>query len=123
MSVTAVDVRRWVYRYLQSYVGWFDTPDWQVEGDEYIPRLVATIEQLVDYVSQLDDDDPRLVALADALNESSLRPEDLEGWLYPAITSAAAVGREPFAPDDFFDRYTVTAARIARANSRRRRDS
>jgi len=43
MTVTSADVRQWMYRYLQSHTSWFDSPDWKVDGDQHIPKLVGAL--------------------------------------------------------------------------------
>ena len=121
MAVTALDVRQWLYRYLQRYTGWFDTPAWRVEGDEYIPMLVRALEGLADYVGSLNEGDERLVALADALNEAGWLPERLDAYLYPQITGSYGLSIAKHPPyDEFIDSYSRYAVGVVRAHARHR---
>ena len=120
-AVTPGEVRQWMYRYLQRHTGWFDSPDWKVEGDQYIPQLVAAFERLAEHIATLDDEDPRLVSLADALNEANSEPEDLEGTSTPTTPPlTASPGANP-EPDDFISSYVPVAVGIIRVDHKRRR--
>jgi hypothetical protein len=120
MAVTARDVRQWLYRYLQRRIGSFDTPDWRVEGDESIPKLVRALEGLADYVAELDEGDERMLALADALNEAGWLPERLDATMYPQITTSygLSIAKHP-PPDEFVRRYVPYAVGAIRAHARR----
>ena len=78
MKVTSGDVRRWLYRYMQSHVGWFASPEWKVAGGERMPRLTADLERLAEHVASVPDDDERFVKLAAALEDKGWPPQDLE---------------------------------------------
>jgi hypothetical protein len=121
MTVTAGDVRRRMYRYLQNQTSWFDTAAWKVEGDEYIQKLVGSLERLADYVSALDDDDERLISLAKALDDASWKPEKLDEYLYSYIISTYGLSSSTGqAPDDFISGYVKVAVGIVRAHGPRR---
>jgi hypothetical protein len=109
-----------MYRYLQAHTGWFDSPAWKVEGDYHIPRLVGAFERLAEYVAAADDDDPRFVSLAAALNDAQWAPEDLDGYLYSHIVSTYGVAGTSHEPDGFITGYVPIAVGIIRANAKRR---
>lgn len=108
-----------MYRYLQAHTSSFDSPAWKVEGDQYIPKLVGAFERLGEHVAVLDDDDPRFVSLAAALNEAHRVPEDLDGYLYTHITTTYGIAGASPDPDYLISDYVPVAVGIIRANSRR----
>ena len=121
--VTSGKVRRWLYRYLQNYTSWMDTPDWKVEGDQHVPALVRAFERLAEYVAAADDDDPRFVSLAAALNDAQREPEELDGYLYLHIVSTYGIAETSPEPGAFISDYVPVAVGIIRANAKRHRPS
>ena len=121
MAVTTVEVRRWLYRYIQSHSGWFGTDAWKVAGDEYIPALSRSLERVAEYVASLSPTDAGLVAMADALNDSEALPDKLEQTIYPHITGSfgSDVSKHP-SPEEFLGSYVPYAVGAIRAHRRRR---
>jgi hypothetical protein len=104
-----------MYRYLQTRTGWFDSPAWKVEGGDFVPKLVTAFEQLADYAAKLKDDDARLVALADALNDAGWEPERLDDYLYHHIVGIYVRGDNASeALEEVLDDFVLAAAQIAR---------
>jgi hypothetical protein len=115
MSTTAGEVKRWMYRYLQDHAAWFDSPEWNLFGDEIAPQFTAAHQALADYVQALPDDDPRFIALANALNDETVRctTDSLEIPLHVLLTSEFRLRLSPRAdsPKQLLTRFAEAYGR------------
>lgn len=81
---------------------------------------MVAFQRLAEYVAAADDDDPRFVSLAAALNDAQRAPEDLDGYLYSHIISTYGIAGTSSEPDVFISGYVPAAVGIIRANAKRR---
>jgi hypothetical protein len=76
VSITAPELKRWLYRYISEFAGEHEDSAGQVPGDQHYHRTsAAALERLAEYVQPLPDDDERLVRLAAAYPQHQIIAE------------------------------------------------
>jgi hypothetical protein len=118
MAVTPADVRRWLFRHIQYYVGWFDSPVWHAHAGEFVPALVKAIERLGDHVAALEDDNPHLLAISDALNRTDWTPGRLHEHLDDYILRAYGMSPARYpTPEELVGGFTRSAVGLERVRT------